>query len=444
MRVVYYEDVNSLSLAPLSIKLCLCSYVSKNILGSDLGENSMKAEIIASGTELLLGEVVDTNTSFIANQLASLGIDLYYASIVGDNFERFLGVLKQARQRSDIVIVTGGLGPTKGDITREVIAELMGEKMEIDPNLKKHIIEFFTRAGLEMPDNNLKQATLIPSAISIPNPLGTAPGWWIETEGKVIVTLPGPPGEMQSMWQNEIYPRLEKSGGALILSRTLKTWGLSEARIDQMVGSFMSMANPTLALYAKQDGIHLRITAKAPTKDQAEIIIRERESELRQILKDYIWGTNSDTLENIISQLLIKKNLTLAVAESFTGGLLAYSISSLPESKRFFKGGIVVRDVASREKFNSGMENSCFQTDVHSATRLAATAKNQFLTDIGISIDGNVDNNSKMLSSEAFISIYLNRPEYDFTQIFSWRPAQIIRRSVTQSLFVLRNVLLKL
>src|SRR5512143_618105 len=157
----------------------------------------MKAEIIASGTELLLGEISDSNTAFLATQLATLGIDLYYASIVGDNFERFSGVLSQALERCDLVLITGGLGPTQGDITREVIAAVLGEKMEIDPQLKQQISDFFARMKLEMTSNNLKQATLIPSATAIPNPLGTAPGWWVEKGNKIIVSMPGPPGEMQ-------------------------------------------------------------------------------------------------------------------------------------------------------------------------------------------------------------------------------------------------------
>jgi nicotinamide-nucleotide amidase len=150
----------------------------------------VRAEIIASGTELLLGEVTDTNTSYIASQLALLGLDLYYVSIVGDNYERFLGVLRHALQRSDIIIVTGGLGPTRGDITREVIAGLVGEEMSIDPTLRQHITAYFSRLHLEMPINNLKQATLIPSAVALPNPLGSAPGWWVEKNSKTIISLP--------------------------------------------------------------------------------------------------------------------------------------------------------------------------------------------------------------------------------------------------------------
>jgi nicotinamide-nucleotide amidase len=403
----------------------------------------MKAEIIASGTELLLGEISDTNTSFIAGQLASLGIDLYYASIVGDNFERFLGVLKQAKQRSDIIIVTGGLGPTKGDITREVIAALMGEKIEIDPDLKLHITNFFARLGMEMPENNLKQATLIPSAISIPNPQGTAPGWWIETEGKIIVSLPGPPAEMQSIWQNEVFPRLEKKGQAVILSRTLKTWGLSEARIDQIVGPFMSLSNPTLALYAKPDGIQLRITAKAMSRELAQSLIQERESELRLLLKDHVWGADSDTLEKTISRLLITRGLTLAVSESITGGFLSYSLSSLPDSHLFFKGGIVTQDAQLRAGLKI-MPEKVSKADIHSAERMSAVARNQFSSDIGIGIDGYAESNDELSSGKAFIALNFSQNENFVVQSYQWRPSQLARRATMQSLFILRNTLLKL
>jgi nicotinamide-nucleotide amidase len=403
----------------------------------------MKAEIIASGTELLLGEVVDTNTSFIANKLASLGIDLYFASIVGDNFERFLGVLKQAKQRSDIIIITGGLGPTKGDITREVIAALLGEKMEIDLSLKQHITQFFARLGMEMPENNLKQATLIPSAISIPNPQGTAPGWWIETEGKIIVSLPGPPGEMQSIWQNEVFPRLEKLGQAVILSRTLKTWGLSEARIDQIVGPFMSSPNPTLALYAKADGIQLRITAKAASRELAQVLIRARESELRHLLKDNIWGADNDTLEDTISCLLTEKGLTLAVAESITGGLLSYSLSSLTESARFFKGGIVALDAKIREDLKI-IPDTLSKADIHSAERMSNLARNRFAADIGIGIDGCIDSNCEPPSGQAYIALSFKQKDTCVVHSFQWRPGQLARRSAMYALFILRNTLLGL
>ena len=404
----------------------------------------MKAEIIASGTELLLGETTDTNTPFIANQLATLGIDLYYASIVGDNYERFLEVLKKALERSDIVIITGGLGPTKGDITRDVIAGALDEKMEINGELKQHMVHYFARMGYEMPENNLKQAMLVPSGTSIPNPLGTAPGWWVEKSGKIIVSLPGPPGEMQPMWQKEIFPRLEKKGGAVIVSRRLKTWGLSEAKIDQLVAPFMSLPNPTLALYARPDGIQLRITAKATDKESANRLILERESELRQILKDNLWGADNDAMEVITGQLIIEKGLTLAVAESFTGGLLAYTMANVPESNRFFRGGIIVIDNETRTSLNIIPESRDVRADIKSTAVMADIARKRFDSDIGIGIDGYIEPREGSVSGKVFIIISFRQNDQNVVQTYPWRPNALVRRSVMHTIFCLRNALLKI
>jgi nicotinamide-nucleotide amidase len=403
----------------------------------------MKAEIIASGTELLLGETADTNTPFIANQLAMLGIDLYFASIVGDNYERFLEVLEKAIDRSDIVIITGGLGPTNGDITRDVIARALGEQMEINAELKEYMIRYFSRMGYEMPENNLKQAMLIPAATSIPNPLGTAPGWWVEKTNKIIISLPGPPGEMQPMWQKEIFPRLEKRGGAVIVSKRLKTWGLSEAKIDQLVEPFMSLPNPTLALYARPDGIQLRITAKASDRETADKLIQERESDLRQILKDNLWGADNDALEVITGQLIIQKGLTLAVAESFTGGLLAYTLSNVPESDRFFRGGIIAIDKDTRASLNIIAETPNVRTDIKSTTVMAELARQKFNSDIGIGIDGYIETQGLSTSGKVIIVISSKQKDQNIVQTYPWRPNALVRRSVMHTIFCLRAALLK-
>ncbi len=299
----------------------------------------MKAEIITTGTELLLGEVADTNTSFLAGQLAGLGIDLFYISSVGDNFERLSGVLKCAWGRSDLILTTGGLGPTQGDLTREVIAGLFGEKMETDPGMKATLEKFFKERGIPMTTNNLKQAALIPSAQAIPNPRGTAPGWWAEKEGRIIIAMPGPPSEMQPMWLTHIAPALQRRAGAIILSRTLKTFGLPESTVDEQLAALLKSPNPTLATYAKTDGIHLRITAKAETREEAEVLIARHEAAVRSIVGEYIWGVNDEALEAVVGQMLVKKGLTLAVAESFTGGSLIQTLARAPENSRFFRGG---------------------------------------------------------------------------------------------------------
>jgi nicotinamide-nucleotide amidase len=401
----------------------------------------MKAEIIASGTELLLGEVADTNTAFIANQLAILGIDLFYASIVGDNYERFTDVLKQALRRSDIVIITGGLGPTRGDITREVIAGAMDEKMQVDPAQKQHIVDFFERMHLPVTENNYKQATVIPSAIAISNPLGTAPGWWVEKEGKTIISLPGPPGEMQPMWKSAIFPRLEQKGGAVILSRTLKTWGLSEALVDQMVAPFMSLSSPTLALYAKSDGIQMRITAKADTRDHALELIQRRESELRQILKDNIWGADGDSLEEVISRMIREKGLTLAAAESFTAGFLAYSLAGVPGGDNFFKGGLIALDDRTRISLGIIPQQGEKAGDA-SAAKMAAIARRNFAADIGIGIDGYIENNQETVTCKAYVAFSLKKGDQSISQTYPGRPLLLVRRSVMHALFNLRTVLL--
>jgi nicotinamide-nucleotide amidase len=379
----------------------------------------VKAELIASGTELLLGEVADINTCYIAGQLAALGIDLYYCATVGDNFDRFSRVLRQAWDRSDLIIITGGLGPTQGDITREVVAGLLGEKMSIDPSLRRELTAFFKNRGIEMPASNLKQATLIPSAEALRNASGTAPGWWVEKGGRTIVTLPGPPGEMQTMWQNVVLPRLKARSGAIILSRTLKTWGLSEAKVDELVAPFLKSANPTLALYAKADGINLRITAKAPTEAAAGAMLFEREKDIRKILKEYIWGTDSDTLEGIAGGLLREKKLGLAVAENFSGGLLAGSFTG----RRYFRGGLVLggRTAASED----------------AAIKMAQQARQHFKADIGLAIDGR--GAPGRVKRNAFIAVVSRGKSAVTATGYPGNPQLIARRTINHALIFLRD-----
>ncbi len=302
----------------------------------------MRAEIISIGTELLLGEITDTNAAYLAGELPLLGIDLYWISQVGDNQARLVEVLQRAWQRSDLILTTGGLGPTEDDLTREAIAEMLGEILTIEPALRQEIEEFFAQRGINMPPSNIKQATLIPSAGAIHNVRGTAPGWWVERDGRVLVAMPGPPREMQHIWDKEICPRLQQRfAGAVILSRTFKTSGLGEAAVGEMVSPLLSQANPTLAVYAKADGIHLRLAAKAPDREQAEEMLAETEVSIRSILGEYIWGTDNDRLEAMVGQLLKEKGLSLAVMESCTGGLLAATITDVSGSSAYFKGGLV-------------------------------------------------------------------------------------------------------
>ncbi|MEE9324236.1 MAG: molybdopterin-binding protein, partial [Dehalococcoidia bacterium] len=229
----------------------------------------MKAEIVSIGTEILLGQITDTNAAHLASQLPPLGIDLYWISQVGDNLSRIVDVLSRGWARSDLILTTGGLGPTQDDVTREAIAQLLGEEVRVDATLERDLREQFRRWGYRMPEANIKQAWLIPSSQPIPNPRGTAPGWWVERDGRTLVAMPGPPGEMTRMWQKEVTPRLkERVQGVIILSKTLKTLGIGEGSVDEMLGPLLPSKNPTVAVYAKPDGIHIRITSKTPTEEE--------------------------------------------------------------------------------------------------------------------------------------------------------------------------------
>lgn len=301
----------------------------------------MKAEIIAVGTELLLGEILDTNSQYLAQQLTGLGIDLFYVSHVGDNLGRLSGLVNQALDRSDVVIMTGGLGPTEDDLTREAIAEALGEKMEVVPELKATLEGWYARRNRPMPAMNIKQATLIPSAIAVDNPIGTAPGWWVEARGKKIACMPGVPHEMRKMWEEQVAPRLGMGGGGVLVTRVLKVIGQGESNAAEIVQDLINSPNPTLATYAKQDGVHLRIAAKAGTRGEADGMIATFETRVRDLIGDYVYGIDDETLAGAIGRLLLQEKLTVATMESASGGLLASYFTDTPGSSDWFLGGVV-------------------------------------------------------------------------------------------------------
>ena len=301
----------------------------------------MHAEIISCGTELLLGHITDTNATYLAQSLASLGIDLYFVSQVGDNQGRIVETLRRAWERSDLVIITGGLGPTEDDLARESISAMLGETMQVDPGLEVELRAMFAARSSVMPERNIKQATLIPSSRVLRNPRGTAPGWWVEKNGHIIVAMPGVPREMYYMWENEVIPRLASFTGGLIFTRILRVWGLGESAVEERLGSVIHSNNPTVATYAKSDAIDVRITAKAATREQAEQQVAEMETQTRQILGHYIFGVDRDTLQSVTGKLLSSRNQWLAVMDSITGGLLSSTITDNPSSDQYFKGAIV-------------------------------------------------------------------------------------------------------
>jgi nicotinamide-nucleotide amidase len=405
----------------------------------------MRAEIISTGTELLLGEIVNSNASFIAAQLPSLGIDIYYMATVGDNRERIIEVISQAWQRSDIIITTGGLGPTQGDITRDAIAEFFHEDITIDPALAQHLKDRFRKYNMEMPPNNLKQAGLIPSAQSLPNARGTAPGWWIEKDNHILITLPGPTSEVEGMWYKEVLPRLEKKAGTnIIVTRTIKTFGLSEADVDQRVSKFMSSPNPTLAIYARTDGIQLRIAAKAETRESAQYLVTSRESEIRQLLDSYIWGTDSETIDTILGNMVAAEGLTLATMETETGGLMAQTMTGLRNSQKFYRGGTVIYSGNIGETVHAPFSAIPDTLNNEAAVNMAVHIRKTMNSDIGIGITGvpgpNDIGNTKV--GTIFVGIDYRGKTAANSRSFPGQPFQIKQRAITFALFELRKLLL--
>lgn len=292
----------------------------------------MRAEIVSIGTELLLGTITDTNASYLAQRLAGLGIDCYYVSQVGDNLERLVETLTRARSRSDLIVTTGGLGPTQDDLTREAIAALMGETMEADAAMEAELRAFFARRGVDMPAANLKQATLIASAEMLQNPVGTAPGWWVamggDAPGGVIVAMPGVPYEMKRMWEREAEPRLRAiAGGTIIVSRTLKVLGMGESAVADKVSDLLEGSNPTLAPYAKQDGVHLRMTAKASDTSAALELIAPLEAAVRERLGEAIYGSDEENPFGVVRRMLEGQGMSFVLLE--VGPPVAGALSQL-------------------------------------------------------------------------------------------------------------------
>jgi len=352
----------------------------------------MRAEILSIGTELLLGQIVDTNANFLAQQLPPLGLDLFYVSEIGDNLQRLSAAFRQALQRSDVIITSGGLGPTEDDLTREAIADVLGERPQVQPQLERDLREFFQRRGRTMPERNVKQATLIPSASVLPNPVGTAPGWWVEHDGKVIASMPGVPHEMHKMWEEQVQPRLARriSGGAIV-SRILKLIGIGESNAEEVVGDLTHSINPTLATYAKSDGIHLRLTAKAATPSEAEALLDTFEPRVRERVAEWLYGTENDTLPMVVGAMLRERGLKLATAESATGGQLASLVTEAPGASDYFVAGYVAYSAEAKQALGVSPEILERHGTVAEATTqaLAAAARKRAAADVAVATTGN-------------------------------------------------------
>jgi nicotinamide-nucleotide amidase len=309
---------------------------------------SLRCEVVAVGTELLLGQVVDTNSSWIGENLALAGIDSHFQTKVGDNRARIVGVLRLALDRSDAVIVCGGLGPTHDDITRECIAEVVGVELVRHDDIAERITQMFASRGRRMAENNLRQADVPEGATVIPQVRGTAPGLICPVGEKVIYAVPGVPHEMKEMVTRAILPDLRERSGetAVIVSRTLRTWGESESGLAEILAPLIERldqaGNPTLAFLASGiEGLKVRLTAKAESHAAAAKVLATEEQTVRSILGSLVFGVDDETMESAVLQLLREQSRTLALAESVTGGLVAARLTSVPGASDVFRGSVV-------------------------------------------------------------------------------------------------------
>jgi len=302
------------------------------------------AELVFVGTELLLGEILNTNGQYLSERLALLGIDLFYQTTVGDNPDRIRQTFRQALSRADVVITSGGLGPTMDDITREMAAEVTGRNLQLDPGLLTELEAWFARRGRTMPPNNVRQCMVPEGATVLKNDRGTAPGLIIPADaGKAIVLLPGPPIELKPMFEMQVIPFLTRRLGGVplaLVSRTLRFVDVGESALEEALKDLMeAQTDPTIAPYAKTAEVHLRLATKAPTPEAGLAKIQPVEQEIRRRLGAHLYGVNSTSLEEAVGELLKERNLTLTLAESCTGGLVAKRITDVPGSSAYFGMG---------------------------------------------------------------------------------------------------------
>jgi nicotinamide-nucleotide amidase len=354
----------------------------------------MRCEVLAVGTELLLGQIVDTNSAWIGEQLAASGIDSYEHRVVGDNQARIVAALRDLLSRADAVVVCGGLGPTQDDLTRDAIAEVMGVPLVRRMELAEYIAAMFRARLRDMPENNLRQADIPDGGEAIPNPLGTAPGLLCNVgEGKVVYAVPGVPYEMQEMICTHVLPDLLRRSGeaATIVSRSLKTWGTSESALAEMVAPRLealdTTGNPTIAFLARGiEGLVVRITAKAATEQEARALVDIEEKELRAILGDLVFGVDNETMESAVLSRLRSRRWTLGVAESVTGGLIGARIVNVEGASEVFKGtiGAYTTDV-KRAVLGVTAEPV---VSVEAALEMAVGARRVLDADVGLSVTG--------------------------------------------------------
>lgn len=345
----------------------------------------MHAEIVTTGTELLLGLIADTNSVYIARRLREIGLDLYYITSAGDNRERVAEVIETALNRSDIVITTGGLGPTVGDITREAVAQATGRELVFDPQLLASIEAYFKKRGRQMSENNRRQARIPAGAIPIENPVGTAPAFIVQDPRGIVISLPGVPREMEYLMTNAVIPYLrDKLGlGRVIKTRILKTCCIGESDLDARIADLEQSANPTVGLAAHPGQCEIRITAKADDEATADAMLDDIEARIRERIGDYIYGTDGDDLATVLLDTLRRRGLSIAAAEVGVGGLVSSWLTAADPQGEVFRGGWVL---PIRHSWTLGGEGTVPLDDRQESLRLANAVCTVTGADVGLAV----------------------------------------------------------
>ncbi|WP_017471949.1 competence/damage-inducible protein A [Amphibacillus jilinensis] len=412
----------------------------------------IQAEIVAVGTELLLGQIANTNAQWISQQLAIRGISVYYHHVVGDNEKRFLEVLQSATQRSDLILITGGLGPTDDDLTRETVAQFVGKQLVESKQALADIEAYFKRSNRVMATNNRKQAHVIPGATIIPNRSGTAPGMIVPHQDCHLILMPGVPDEMKGMMEDTVFPYLEDrlTLNDVITSKMLRFIGIGESELEMKVKHLIEQqTNPTIAPLATDGEVALRLTAKAESADGANQLINVAQQQIEKVVGDYIYGVNDQTINQVIVNWLNRNQQTIAAAESLTGGRFADAMVSVPGAGHVFKGSIVsytpdakvaVLDIDQSILDQYGMVSE------HCAYQMAKHAKNKFDATYGISFTGvaGPDELEGKDVGTVYICFYHSEDNYKIEQFSFPKNREIVRnRSVKKGLALIYQYLKK-
>lgn len=352
----------------------------------------MNAEILAVGTELLMGQIANTNAQYISQKLNSIGVNVYYHSVVGDNADRLKESLKLALNRSDIVVMTGGLGPTQDDLTKETVAQLMGKKLVLHEESLRKIEEYFKRINRPLAKNNIKQAYMPEDSIIIKNNNGTAPGCIIESDGKLVVMLPGPPSEMRPMLDDSVIPFLQEQSPEKIVSKYIRVFGIGESLLEEKIIDLVNnQSNVTVATYAKEGEVTVRITNKNRDEEKALKELDSVEKEIIRILGDSVYSTEDKELYEVAAQLLMDKKVSIAFAESCTGGLISSVITDIPGISAVFDRTVVSYSCRSKVE-NLGVKQETLDkygaVSRETAVEMAEGIRKLSGTDLGLSVTG--------------------------------------------------------